>query len=59
MSKGGGIVGAIKELMHEDVRAAYLDQAGRDALESQVVLYKTRNEVIHAGMSNYVLWLTK
>jgi hypothetical protein len=59
VSKGGGIVGAIKELVAEDVRSAYLDQAGRSSLESACVIYKTRNEVLAAGMSNYVLWLTK
>lgn len=59
VSKGGGILGAVKELLAEDVRSAYLDQAGREHLNDLSVTFRTRNEVINAGMSNYVLWLTR
>ena len=59
ISSGGGISGAVKELLFEKVHAAYLGAQDRSSLDNLSVLYSSEDEVKRAGMSNYVLWLAK
>jgi hypothetical protein len=59
ISSGGGIGGALRELMSEKVKPAYLDSNSRSQLETLGVTYRSESEVRDAGMSNYLLWLVK
>lgn len=56
VSSGGGIAGAIKELIAERIHEAYLDPNERSTLENQGVVYRSETDVRSAGMSQYVLW---
>ena len=57
VSSGGGIRGALRQLMSEKARVAYLDPSERSSLDSIGVTYRTESEVLGAGMSHYILWL--
>jgi hypothetical protein len=56
ISSGGGIRGAVKELLFEAIQTAYLNSDARSSLQSQGIIFQDENSVRAAGMSQYVLW---
>lgn len=56
VSSGGGITGAIRELLNEQIHTAYINVDDRSTLDNQGVTFRSELDVRNAGASNYVLW---